>query len=476
MPDPPSLAAAGAGTVDAPDRGGDVGGMGDTGAIGDVAGVGGIAGIGGIGGIAGIGGLAGTGDAHGIGGVDGIRGIAGGTAAFRRTNLALFAAGFATFALLYCVQPLMPVFSHEFRVSAAQSSLSLSLTTGLLAGALLVTGALSEAWGRKPVMVASLVASAALTVVSAWMPSWYGLLAVRALEGLTLSGLPAVAMAYLAEEMDRAALGLAMGLFIGGSGLGGMAGRLLTGLLADLASWRLAIAAIGVIGLGAGFIVSRELPESVRFRPRPRAAGGLVAPLLDPFRDAGLPWLFLEAFLFMGSFVTIYNYIGYRLLAAPYNLSQSAVGAIFVVYLVGIGSSSWVGVLAGRLGRRRVLWATILVMTAGVVLTLAAGLPAIILGLAVMTFGFFGGHSVASSWVGLRARGSAAQATSLYLFFYYLGSSVVGSCGGFFWSSHGWRGVVAFITVLLLVALLIALRLVRLQPLPPAAALPPLAA
>jgi YNFM family putative membrane transporter len=403
-------------------------------------------------------------------------GIAGGTAAFRRTNLALFAAGFATFALLYCVQPLMPVFSRQFRVGAAQSSLSLSLTTGVLAAALLVSGSLSQTWGRKPIMVASLVSSAALTVLSAWMPSWYGLLAVRALEGLTLSGLPAVAMAYLAEEMDRAALGLAMGLFIGGSGLGGMAGRLLTGLLADLASWRVAIAAIGVLGLVAGFIVARQLPESVLFQPHPRPAGRLVAPLLDPFRDAGLPWLFLEAFLLMGSFVTIYNYIGYRLLAAPYNLSQAAVGAIFVVYLVGIGSSSWVGVLAGRLGRRRVLWATIVVMTAGVVLTLAAGLPVIIAGLAVMTFGFFGAHSIASSWVGLRARRAAAHATSLYLFFYYLGSSVVGSCGGLFWATYSWRGVAAFITILLLAALLVALRLTRLQPLPAAAATAPLAA
>ena len=38
-----------------------------------------------------------------------------GTPAFLRTNLALFAAGFAPFELIYCVQPLMPVFSARSR-------------------------------------------------------------------------------------------------------------------------------------------------------------------------------------------------------------------------------------------------------------------------------------------------------------------------------------------------------------------------
>ncbi|MBV8429799.1 MAG: MFS transporter, partial [Solirubrobacterales bacterium] len=178
--------------------------------------------------------------------------IESGTPAFRRTILAMFAAGFSTFALLYCVQPLLPLFAREFRVSPAQSSLSLSLTTGLLALTIPVTSALSEGWGRKPVMVASLLASAALTIVAALVPGWRGLLVVRALEGVAFSGLPAVAMAYLSEEMHPRGLGLAMGLYVGGTALGGMAGRLVTGLLADLASWRLAVGTIGALGVLAG--------------------------------------------------------------------------------------------------------------------------------------------------------------------------------------------------------------------------------
>src|SRR5690242_4863005 len=124
-----------------------------------------------------------------------------GTPAFRRTNLALFAAGLATFGLLYCVQPLMPQFSHDYGVSAAASALSLSLTTGVLAFAMLFAGALSDAVGRKSVMAASLLSSAVLVLATALVPDWHMLLVLRTLLGLTLSGLPAVAMTYLREEL-----------------------------------------------------------------------------------------------------------------------------------------------------------------------------------------------------------------------------------------------------------------------------------
>jgi YNFM family putative membrane transporter len=393
--------------------------------------------------------------------------IARGTPAFRRTNLALFAAGFSTFALLYDVQPLMPLYSDEFGLSAAAASLSLSVTTGFLAVAMLVASSLSDALGRKPVMVASLLASAVLTLLAALVPGWHGLLLVRALLGLALSGLPAVAMAYVGEEMDKGSLGLAMGLYIAGSALGGMGGRLLSGVLADLLSWRAALGALSVLGLAAGLVVWRGLPPSANFRPQPLAMGRLLARLPPHFRDAGLPWLFALSFLLMGSFVTLYNYVGYRLLAPPYGLGHAEVGAIFAVYLVGIVSSAWMGSLASRVGRRKVLWATILLMLAGLGLTLAMPLILVVAGMALFTFGFFGAHSIASSWVGLRALEGKAQAASLYLFFYYLGSSVVGSLGGLFWSAQGWLGIVLLLGVILMAALAISLRLAALPPLPP---------
>jgi YNFM family putative membrane transporter len=313
-------------------------------------------------------------------------------------------------------------------------------------------------------MVASLFASAILTILSALMPSWHGLLVLRALMGLAVSGLPAVAMAYVSEEMHPRSIGLAMGLFIGGSAMGGLGGRLIAGILTDLASWRLGLGVVGLSGLVCAFLFWRSLPPSAHFTPRPLRPRLLLAAFADHLRDPGLRWLFLEGFLLMGAFVTLYNYTGFRLLAPPYGLSQTAVAAIFVVYLIGIGASIWVGHLAGVLGRRRVFWAPIMLMLAGIALTRSDDLWAIIAGVAVLTFGFFGAHSVASSWVGRWALQARAQASSLYLFFYYLGSSVAGSLGGVAWADWGWPGVALMIGALALAALLIALRLVVLPP------------
>jgi YNFM family putative membrane transporter len=376
-----------------------------------------------------------------------------GTPEFRRAMLALFSAGFATFALLYCVQPLLPVFARDFHVSATQSSLALSLTTGLLAPAMIVAGLLSESHGRKPMMVASLLASSVLTLICAFVPHWPTFLVLRAVAGITFAGLPAISLAYLSEELDATSVGLGVGLSIGGNGLGGMSGRLLTGLMADLLSWRYAVGAIGVLGLLATFIFWRTLPPSRHFSPRPTRFGDLLRVFGRQLRDGRLAPLFAIGFLLMGGLVTTYNYIAYHLLDPPYALSQTGVGLIFAVYLVGIFASAFIGARADRVGRGRMLVLMTLVMLIGVALTLARPLAVIVLGIATTTFGFFGGHSVASSWVGLRAGGAKAQAAALYLFFYYVGSSIAGSAGGLFWERAGWPGVAGFVAVLLVLAL-----------------------
>jgi YNFM family putative membrane transporter len=331
-----------------------------------------------------------------------------GTAEFRRTTLAMFSAGFATFALLYCVQPLMPVFARTFQVSAAQSSLSLSLTTGLLAPSMIVAGVLSEARGRKPMMVGSLLASSVLMLLCAVAPRWGMLLALRALAGIAFAGLPAISMAYLSEEMHPTSIGLSMGLFIGGNGLGGMLGRLAVSYVAEVLSWRYALAMVGLLGVAATAIFWRTLPPSRHFTPRPTS----MSNLLTTFRQQ----------------------LGDRRIFA----------------------SAWIGSLADRVGRGRMLLLMTGVMFAGVALTLARPLPFIVLGIATVTFGFFGGHSVASSWVGLRAHWAKAQAAALYLFCYYVGSSVAGSVGGVFWDRFGWPGVTSFIAAMLVVALVMA--------------------
>jgi YNFM family putative membrane transporter len=242
-----------------------------------------------------------------------------------------------------------------------------------------------------------------------------------------------------------------------------MTGRLLTALIADVLSWRYALGAIGLMGIVAAIIAGRTLPPSRHFTSRQLQATTLYHLFWSQLRNPRLVGLYALGFLLMGSFVATYNYITYHLLAPPYLLSHAAVGFIFVVYLVGIFASAWIGSLADRVGRARVLAAMVGIMLVGIGLTVLRPLLVVVLGIAVVTFGFFGGHSVASSWVGLRAHEAKAQAAALYLFFYYLGSSVAGSAGGIFWDMAGWWGVVAFVAALLIVALAIALATARAE-------------
>ena len=220
-----------------------------------------------------------------------------GTPLFLRTVLALFSGGFATFTLLYCVQPLMPVLSREYSINAAQSSLILSVATGMLAFGLLITGPISDRLGRKPVMVTALFCAALFTLLGALMPTWEGILLMRALVGLSLSGLAAVAMTYLSEEIHPQHIGLAMGLYIGGNAIGGMSGRVITGVLVDYVSWHTAMLVIGGLAMIAAAVFWKILPESRNFRPRSLHPRSLLDGFTLQFRDAGLPWLFLEGFL-----------------------------------------------------------------------------------------------------------------------------------------------------------------------------------
>lgn len=391
-----------------------------------------------------------------------------GTRAFVLTQMALATAGFSTFALLYSIQPLLPVFSLVFRQSEAGASLALSLTSGMMAFCMLVASSVSESIGRKPVMVASVVSSSVLMIISALVPQWWQFLLVRAIMGVTLSGLPAVAMAYVAEEIHPRSTGLSMGLYIGGNAFGGMIGRLVIGVLAGHVGWRYSILIIGIASLIGNLIFWRILPPSRFFQPRRFSVGTLGAAFVSHLRDGAMRMLFAEGFLLMGGFVVVYNYLGYRLLAPPFNLSQASVGLIFSCYLIGIFSSAWMGNLGNRLGRRRVLWVGFVLMLLGTVMTETHSILLVILGVALVTFGFFGAHSIASGWVGQRARHAKAQASSLYLFFYYMGASVIGTLGGVFMRYFGWHGVVALTCALVLLGLFLSWRLSQSEPLPAA--------
>jgi len=387
------------------------------------------------------------------------RGYLPGEAGYRRLSVALFAAGLATFAMLYSTQALLPELARVFQLSPSQSAFSVSLATLSLGFALLIAGPASEVIGRTKLMRWSVAAAAAIAVLCAIAPNWQTLLALRGVQGIAMAGLPAVAMAYLREEVHESSHARASGLYIAGTAVGGMTGRLVAGGLADLGGWRAAMSGIAVLGVVCAVLVAKLLPDSQNFV---RTTGSRQT--MRVLKDPALLALYAIAATAMGAFVAVYNATGFRLAAAPYGMGSGLAGLVFAVYLVGSAASATAGRLADTYGRRAVVPVGCLVTLAGVGLTLATPLPLVVAGLALMTAGFFAVHGVAGGWVTVRAHaggGGTGQASSFYLFAFYLGSSVFGGLAGTAWTHAAWPGVVGEAGALLLVTLVLALLLRR---------------
>lgn len=377
-----------------------------------------------------------------------------------RINFALFLAGFSTFSLLYCVQPLLPRFAQQFKIGATESSLVMSLTTGFLAMAILCAGALSEGRNRKWLMFGSMAIAAVCNGVGALSGDWYALLLARALVGLVLGGVPAVALAYLADEIDSRNLGLSVGLYVSGTAFGGMAGRVGTGIAAEMLPWEWVLAGLSAIDLLAalGFLALLPAPRGAKLFER--------LSLVEHLRiwsahmsSRGLALLFTLGFLSTGVFVSVYNYAGFRFLAAPFSLSETQASLIFCAYVFGMAASWLAGGRADRHGAGSVLVSGILASLAGIVLTMVPSLLAAICGIVMLTIGFFMTHSTASAWVGRLAGRYKGHAASLYLLAYYMGSSIVGSASGWFWEHGNWNALCTFALVALGIMLVCAVLL-----------------
>ena len=386
-----------------------------------------------------------------------------GTVAFRRANWALILGGFACFTLLYGTQPILPQFTEAFGISPTMASLAVSAGTLTLSILLIPLSLLSDRFGRAPLMKAALLGATLCAALSALAPDFEWLILSRAGVGACIAALPAAAMAYLGEEIAPEARGRVMGMYIAGNALGGMFGRFLSALVTQFSSWHFGLGALALVGVICTLVFWKMLPPAQHFKSRSMAPGVLWQDIVRIYQDPGLPWLFTTAFLIMGAFVSIYNYLGFRLSAAPYDLGPAAIGAIFLLYAVGSASSALAGHLADRYGRSLIMRGMIVAMAIGVLATLDSHLAIIIGGLAMFTFGYFATHAIASAWVGARAGERRGLVSALYLSSYYLGSSFLGSTSGPLWTYFAWPGMVAGLMLCVTLVFAVALYLTRLE-------------
>ena len=386
-------------------------------------------------------------------------GHAKGTPEYRRLLAALFFAGVATFAQLYSPQAVLPQIAEQLGIGAADAALTVSLATVGLAISVIPWSVIADRVGRVRAMTGSIAAATTLGLLVPLAPSYPLLLGGRFLEGLALGGVPAVAIAYLTEEIDRRHAARAAGIYVAGTTVGGLLGRLIAGPVAEALNWRMGVFAVAVLCAFAAMGFATLAPRSRGFVPVSTGEnpdGRLAHRLLTNLRSPRQLVLFAQAFLLMGGFVALYNFLGFRLAAAPFNVPHHLVSLVFLAYLAGTWASSRAGAQASRFGRKPILLVSIAVMAAGVAMTLSSSLWVVLGGLVFTTIGFFGAHAIASGWTGAEAGAGKAQASSLYNLAYYGGSSVFGWFGGVAFDAHGWPAVAGTVLILTLAAGVIA--------------------
>ena len=375
-----------------------------------------------------------------------------GTPAYRRALTALFAIGIATFAQLYSIQPLLHQVGQEFDVAAGQTSWLMSSTTITVAIFVLVWGVLAERIGARTIIIGGL-AIATLTAIGVGIaPNWSVLVGLRFLQGIALAGPTAATLAWVARKVEPTAVTKVSGLYIAGSTVGGMTGRLMSGFVTELTNWRgglLTVAAFAAImGALAHFLL-------------PRAKGRKIVrqTVFEPdtsWRRSQRFGSYVFAFVGMGMFVGVFNVLGYRIALPPWSLGPGIGSMLFLSYIAGTVASSKAGDLTRRFGSRRVMLLGWVTMAIGLALTIPNNLITLWIGLFVLCAGFFGNHTIASSRA-TRLHPRSGSGSGMYLMGYYGGSSLGGIALGYAWDAGQWTGTLLAAAASLVVVLVVIL-------------------
>lgn len=374
------------------------------------------------------------------------------TPAARRNSLAMRLcvglAGFSCFINLYSPQAILPLLSDEFGVGAA--GIATVMTASTLAMALIApfSGTVADVLGRKRVIVAAMVALTVPTIMSALAPTLPALVFWRFVQGMTLPPIFAVAIAYIGEELPPHEATAAAGIYTSGASLGGFSGRFVTGILADLIGWRDAFLCLSGITLACALTVALLLPRERKFV---RSAGLLASgrQMLSHFRNPQLVATYAVGFGVLFCFVALFTFISFRLAQAPYNLSATLLGAIFVVYLVGSGLTPLVGWAVRRFGRRRFMIGLTVTWAVGTVMTLFEPLWLILLGLTLGSSAGLLCQAVSTGFVTITAKVGRSSAVGLYVTSFYFGGSFGAALGGVAWTFGSWPAVVAIVLAML---------------------------
>jgi len=377
--------------------------------------------------------------------------------------VAVTLCGVCAFLELYCTQPLLPMLSSLFHASKTGVGMTVSAATLGVALSAPFVGSITERMARKKVIVVSLVGISLPTLLAATSTSLTQLIFWRFLQGIMVPGIIAVVVTYIGEEWPPDRVALIMSFYVSGTALGGFIGRVSAGILADWFNWQTSFLVLGSLSLAGAGAVAWGLPPG----QRADQAGGTSASLSLAarvyqmqalFRSRRLIATFAVGFNVLFSLVGVFTWITFHLSASPFNLGTAALSTLFFVYLIGLVVTPAAGLVITRVGLRAGIGGAICFSICGALLTLAASLPVVILGLTMLSSGVFVAQTASQSHLRVAApTGAKVTAAGLYLTFYYLGGTAAGVVPGLFWRLGKWPACVGFIVAMQILALTIAL-------------------
>lgn len=371
---------------------------------------------------------------------------------FYYIKLCIFLSGLSVFAQLYLFQPLLPMVAEHFHTTVGDSSLLVSSSTIGMALGLFFFAFRADSFSRKKLMVFSLIASAVLTIISTWIPSLTLLIIIGMVKGFVISGVSSVALAYLTEEVEISVVALAISMYLSGNTIGGMSGRILATLLAGEFGLRNAVLMIGIQSLILGLVFWRLFPDSKFFKPQKTDYHLKMKQMKRLIRDSYMLRLYFIAALLMGTFVSVYNYMTFRLESEPFSLSHVFIAFIFLMYTFGVLGTMITSRLSARFEKKYILKGSIFFLLAGLVLLLSENIYIVVFGLGLFTLCFFAAHTMASQMTALHAKEGKSSATSIYWLFYYFGSSFLGSGTGYLLHSTSWNVFIGVLISVIMIA------------------------
>lgn len=366
-------------------------------------------------------------------------------------SVCVFLSGFSCFAQLYYFQPLLPDLARDFSLTASHSSFAVSFSTLGMVFGLFTMMFIADRIPRKKLIGTALLASSIFSVAASFSPTFTPLVVLSAAKGFLLSGATSVSMAYISEEVSSAHKSRIMGLYIAGNALGGMGGRVISSWVGALFSWRIASGSIGIICAVFALLFLIFSPASLNFTPRKERFKSLITDNIHLILSRALIPFYLTGGLILGVFVSLYNYMGFYLIEAPFHFSPYFIHYIYLMYIFGVFGSIATAWLSRWFDHFRLLKAMLLLSAASMLLLYFTRFGLVTLGLALFTFNFFVIHVLCNRIVSEYNVSKRSVTISIYLLTYYLGSSLLGSATGVVLDLWGWQWFLACLTGILLV-------------------------